>query len=406
MYIPEKSILENYARLMVNYALNHGNGIKSGETVLLKGGEAVKPLFYYIHREIIKQGGHVVPMYMMDDVEYNLDKDFFLYAKDHQIGKFESEYYKGIINEIDHYLYIIGENDPQGLKDIDPKKVTKHKSRFAPWFKWREEKELAGKFSWTLCSYGTEAMAQEANLSIEEYWDQIVNACYLQEEDVVAKWKSINEQVQHQAKSLNDMEITMVHITGPDIDLHIGLHPKAAWKGGSGANIPSFETWTSPDWRKTNGWIKCDNPWYCDGNKIVGVYLRFKDGVLQEARADENDSYLQEFLTIKNADKIGEFSLTDKNLSKITKSMADTLYDENRGGDFGNMHIALGDAYANCYKGDPSTLSKKDLQEMGFNEANTHKDIVLTSNHTVTITDSLNKENIGRVIKKDGIILI
>jgi aminopeptidase len=40
--------------------------------------------------------------------------------------------------------------------------------------------------------YGTEAMAKEAGLSLEEYWNQIISACFLDEADPVQKWKEIN----------------------------------------------------------------------------------------------------------------------------------------------------------------------------------------------------------------------
>ena len=39
---------------------------------------------------------------------------------------------------------------------------------------WRTEKENAGRFTWTLGLYGTPAMAAEAGLSEEEYWQQII----------------------------------------------------------------------------------------------------------------------------------------------------------------------------------------------------------------------------------------
>ena len=35
-------------------------------------------------------------------------------------------------------------------------------------------------------------MAKEANLSEEEYWDQIIKACFLDEDDPVKKWKEIS----------------------------------------------------------------------------------------------------------------------------------------------------------------------------------------------------------------------
>ena len=50
-----------------------------------------------------------------------------------------------------------------------------------------------------------------------------------------------------------------------------------------------------------------------------------------------------------NADKVGEFSLTDRRHSRITKFMATTLFDENMGGEFGNTHIALGNAYKDSF---------------------------------------------------------
>ena len=59
-------------------------------------------------------------------------------------------------------------------------------------------------------------------------------------------------------------------------------------------------------------------------------------------------------IATENADRVGEFSLTDARLSPIDRFMADTLYDENVGGPFGNTHIALGDAYKDTYDGDPA----------------------------------------------------
>jgi hypothetical protein len=39
---------------------------------------------------------------------------------------------------------------------------------FKPYKEWREEKENFGKFTWTLALYGTEAMAKEAGMSLED----------------------------------------------------------------------------------------------------------------------------------------------------------------------------------------------------------------------------------------------
>jgi aminopeptidase len=86
----------------------------------------------------------------------------------------------------------------------------------------------------------------------------------------------------------------------------------------------------------------------------------------------------------ENADKVGEFSLTDRRFSRITRFMAETLYDENVGGPFGNTHIALGKSYHDCYDGDPGTVSAEEWQRLGFNESTVHTDIVSTSDRAVT----------------------
>ena len=74
--------------------------------------------------------------------------------------------------------------------------------------------------------------------------------------------------------------------------------------------------------------------------------------------AAENEPLLHEMIATENADRVGEFSLTDARLSPIDRFMADTLYDENIGGPFGNTHLALGNAYQDTYDGDPAALER------------------------------------------------
>ena len=70
---------------------------------------------------------------------------------------------------------------------------------------------------------------------------------------------------------------------------------------------------------------------------------------------------LTEMIATEGADRIGEFSLTDRRLSRITRFMAHTLYDENVGGTFGNTHIAVGRSYQDAYAGDPSRGQRRAL---------------------------------------------
>ncbi len=165
-------------------------------------------------------------------------------------------------------------------------------------------------------------------------------------------------------------------------------------------NIPSFEIFTSPDWRGTNGTIKFNQPLYYSGKRIAGVSLKFENGLVVTASATENEDALKEMIAQENANRVGEFSLTDKRHSRITKFMATTLFDENMGGEFGNTHIALGNAYKDTYTGDMSGVTDQQWSDMGYNSCpKVHTDIISTSNRMVTATLRNTKE---MTIYKDG----
>jgi aminopeptidase len=66
--------------------------------------------------------------------------------------------------------------------------------------------------------------------------------------------------------------------------------------------------------------------------------------------------------------------------------MAQTLFDENVGGPFGNTHIAVGKSYHDAYAGDPASVAREEWERLGFNDSTVHTDIVSTTDRTVTAT--------------------
>ncbi len=101
--------------------------------------------------------------------------------------------------------------------------------------------------------------------------------------------------------------------------------------------------------------------------------------------ATEGGRFLKKQLAMDaGACRVGEFSLTDRRFSKIDRFMANTLFDENYGGRFGNCHLALGSSYANTYAGDPRKLSPATRDRLGFNQSALHWDFVNTEKKRVT----------------------
>jgi len=384
-YYPSQKILEKYANVLVNFALGGGEGIKKGETVQISANEIAKPLFIELRKAVWKAGGHVISNYLPNnDENFKLEKDFYLYTEGHQIEFFPSKYMKGLIDQIDHTIVVISDTDKKALAGVDPAKMMMRGKAMKPYMDWRNEKENKGKFTWTLGLYGTPAMAKEAGLSEKEYWNQIIKACFLNEKDPIATWKKVYKELAVYQDKLNKLDVDQFHVEGPDADLWIKYGEKRKWMGGSGRNIPSFELFTSPDWRGTNGWIRFNQPLYRYGNLVTGIELEFKDGIVVKSKAKTNEKVLKHMIATEGANKVGEFSMTDKRFSRITKFMAETLFDENVGGPHGNTHIALGMSYHDCYAGDPSKVSKETWAKLGYNDSSVHTDIISTAPRTIT----------------------
>ena len=399
MYQPSKETLDKYANVLINFALNGGKGVKKGDVVLLQVPECAKPLLVSLRNTVLKAGAHPIVQYLPDDMQ----REFYSLANESQLSFFPEKYLKGLIEQIDYRVTILADFDPKELVGVSPKKIMTKNKAFKPYREWQLKKENEGKYTWVLALYGTPGMAKEANLSLEAYWQEIIKACYLDQKNAITEWEKVFKRNKEVMKKLNDMRIVKVHVEAPNTDLHVGIGENRVWASGSGMNIPSFEIFTSPNCKDINGHIQFTEPLYREGNLIKNVYLRFEKGVVVEAKASSGEKFLKEMIKVKNANRIGEFSMTDGRMSKITKFMAETLFDENVGGEQGNMHMAIGDSFQECYRYNTKKMKKKSLEKYGFNSSVIHTDIVATSKRKITATL---KNGTKRVIYENGKFLL
>ena len=271
------------------------------------------------------------------------------------------------------------------LKNVDPLRIGKvlvARKFFRDILNKREEE---GLYSWTLSTLPTDELAKQARMSSAKYTEQIIKACYLDFDDPVSRWQAILKEVTAIKRWLNSLKVKHLHIESENIDLTIKPGEKRLWIGVSGHNIPSFEIFTSPDWRETEGRYFANLPSFRSGNYVEGVRMTFDKGTVTKIGADTGEDFTVKQLDMdRGARRVGEFSLTDKRFSRIDRFMADTLYDENHGGRFGNCHLALGSSYSVTYNGDPAELTREAKRKMGFNDSALHWDLVNTEDKTVT----------------------
>jgi aminopeptidase len=271
------------------------------------------------------------------------------------------------------------------LRVIDPRKIGKTAVARKPLRDILNKREETGAFGWTLCMLPTPALAKHARLSLKNYTNQIIKACYLDKPQPAREWENIFKNAQSIKKWLNAMTVKAYQVESENIDLKITPGKRRKWVGISGHNIPSFEIFLSPDWRGTEGTYYSNLPSFRSGNYVKGVRFEFKEGSAIKISADVGKDFVRKQLSMdKGANKVGEFSLTDKRFSKIDTFMANTLFDENHGGKYGNCHLAVGASYSDTYDGNPAQLTKEKKKQLGFNDSALHWDLVNTEKKTVT----------------------
>lgn len=353
---------------------------KKGDVVLVRFNLDAIRLAEILESRILEMG--LNPVRRMNPTP-EMEKNFFGLANRRQLifdPPGEAELYRNLNGSI----FLHAPASITHLSTIDPKKI----SRFTLSKKFLrdilEEREQAGRFSWTLCMLPTAELAHHAGLAGEDYAKQIVKACFLNRRDPVKQWKAVYKNAAVIKRWINSMAVKYYHIESASVDLKITPGEQRRWIGISGHNIPSFELFVSPDWRGTSGVYYADQPSYRSGNLVKGVKLTFKKGSTVAVDAQSGSDFVKKQLKMdRGASRLGEFSLTDKRFSKIDRFMANTLFDENFGGRWGNCHVALGASYADTYSGNVQSLTKEKKARLGFNDSALHWDLVNTEKKRV-----------------------
>lgn len=374
--------LENYAEVLwwgLSTARRHP--FRKNDIVQIRFQPGALRLAEILYRNVMTRGVHpILRMNLTPDMERN----FYRLSNPRQLT-FVAPGEEQLARRLNGSVFLYAPDSLTHLKDADPKKIGKAAVAAKPLRTLLEGREGRGEYSWTLCVLPTAELARWAGISSAEYRRQVVRACFLDATSPVAEWQQIHRRAGEIKRWLDGLRVVDFHIESATTDLRIRMGAHRRWAGISGRNIPSFELFVSPDWRGTRGVFSADQPSFRSGNIVARVRLEFKAGRVTRASAREGQGFLRQQLAMdRGAAQIGEFSLTDRRFSRITRFMANTLYDENFGGEHGNCHIALGSSYRNTYAGNPRTLASALLAKLGFNDSALHWDFVNTEKKRVT----------------------
>lgn len=318
--------MEKLAIVVTKYCVSISDGKKIG----IHGHAVAAPLFQQLYKHIILRGGHPVPQVKLD----GFDEFLLRYGNQKQITHV-SPFSEFFISKVDALINILAETNTRRLSTISPKKL---KQRAASQRKIKEiyAERLLKPGTCTIIPYPTQALAQEAEMSLSEYQDFVATACFLEAKDPVEKWKQLSKMqgtvIQQLSKSRS------MHFLGEDTDLKLNVEGRN-WVNCDGhVNMPDGEIFTCPIENSAQGKIRFTYPGIFMGREVDDITLTFQDGKAVKAEAEKGEDFLKEILkTDKGAKIIGEIAIgTNTGITKFTKNM---LFDEKMGH---CIHLALG----------------------------------------------------------------
>jgi aminopeptidase len=241
--------------------------------------------------------------------------------------------------EADASIYFLGSNNTRAMTNIDPNRMQQSQKARKPLTEMYLNRSAAGEFNWVLSQFPTEADAQEANMSLEEYADFVYSATFCHLEDPVAEWEKLSVMQAEKIKWLDGKK--SVRLQGPNIDLSLSIEGRTFINCNGDKNMPDGEIFTGPVEDSVNGWVRYTYPSIVGGRAVSGIELKFLDGKVVEASAEQNEDLLHAQLnTDEGARYLGEFAIgTNFGIQQFTGNI---LFDEKIGG---TIHTAIGQGY-------------------------------------------------------------
>jgi aminopeptidase len=220
----------------------------------------------------------------------------------------------------------------------------------------------------------------------------------------------LNELVKQGYRTLHFISVKPnTEIPDGETDLRVGLTPKSIFvsvgeETPSGqtyiANVPSEESFTTPDRTKTEGKAKVTRPISMYGSIIDGIRFEFKEGKVVKASASKNEDVLLKWLE-KNegVDRLGEISVVAESpifdLGRIFNSI---LIDENA-----TCHFALGKAYSACIEGADDIANQEEkrkyLNELKVNDGTDHVDFMIGEQNVMVFAEKLDGSDKKLLVK-------
>jgi len=332
--------LDKLADVLVRYSTR----VTKGELVTIVGEPDAMPAVEAIYEATLRAGGH--PSF--HPKSERLHELLLRHGSDEQLTHI-SPFEEYRLAHCDVLIVLICPGNTRYLGRIDSRKVALAQSARRGLLSMSLQRKAHGETRYVAAEIPSQASAQDAEMSFNEYADWVYRAGFLHLPDPVAAWLSLRTQQERAREYMQTKGLVRVHSPPSDgtrgtrrhdgTDLTIDVSGRTWINHCGGENFPDGEIETGP--RDIDGVVNYTFPAIFRGKEVDGIRLKFKAGRVVEASATKNEDYLIALLDQDaGARTAGEFALgTNYQLSGFTRN---AFFDEKIGGTF---HIAVGAGY-------------------------------------------------------------
>jgi aminopeptidase len=322
--------IETLARNIIGYAV----ALKQGEKILIDVAGLEIPLVCALIRGAYQAGGEPFVTITNHTLQREILKGLSV-----QQARTMAAWDVARMKEMQAYVGIRAGENINELADVPGDNMQIYMTNYS---KPVHSEQRVKHTRWCVLRYPNASMAQLAEMSVESFEDFYFQVCNLD----YAKMSKAMDPLQARMEKAD-----RVSIKGPGTDLRFSIKGMPAIKCDGKMNIPDGELFSAPVRDSVNGVITYNTPAVYQGYTYESVSLKFKDGKIVEAKANNTEKINKIFDTDEGARYVGEFSFGFNPF--IQKPMKDTLFDEKIDGSF---HFTPGAAYDECDNGNKSAV--------------------------------------------------
>jgi aminopeptidase len=318
------------AQILVRYSTR----VAEGDVCVIQSTSAAELLVQSVYEEVLRAGG----LPIMQLTTSGAQAAFYDLASDEQLDWIPPTA-TWTTENADVRIAIMGEVNARELSRADPRKQARTQKARKDLMDTAMRRSAAGEYRWALTLFPTQAYASEAGMSLRQYEDFYYAACLATDGEPVTAWERQSDQVRRLAEWIQGRREVRVRAPGTDITLGVADRRWIPCVGEH--NMPDGEFFTGPIEDSVNGEVSFSFPASYGGRTVSGVRLRFEDGKVVDASADQGEELLVEMLdTDPGARRLGELGIgTNYGIATGTKEI---LLDEKIGG---TVHMAIGMSY-------------------------------------------------------------